>query len=407
MADFYQNGVVTTLHNITRRSADELDYELNSFARYRRLGLVLPSLYSELKAPALENIVQELQSVQYLKRVVIGLDRANEAEFRHAQSYFGRLPQDHMILWNDGPRLMAIHEQLANEGLAPTELGKGRNAWYCFGYVLAKGDLDGVALHDCDIVTYTRELLARLIYPIAHPQFNYAFAKGFYARVGEDKNMNGRAARLFVTPLIRALKRIIGPSEYLEYLDTFRYPLCGEMALRTGVLADMRIPSDWGLEIGILSEMKRNYSTNRICQVDIADIYDHKHQNLSAHDSTTGLSRMTLDIALAVFRKLATEGTVFSPESFRTVKATYLRIALDLIEAFANDARMNGLTVDRHREEKAVELFSENILSAGSRFLDAPMEAAYIPSWRRVVSAMPNIFERIVEAVEADNAERR
>lgn len=403
MADFHQNGVVTTLHNITRRTVDELEHELNSFARSRRLGLVLPSLYSELQAPALERIIQELQTVKYLEHIIIGLDRASETNFRHAQDYFSRLPQDHVILWNDGPRLLAIHDMLAKEGLAPTELGKGRNVWYCFGYVLAKGNLDGVALHDCDIVTYSRELLARLIYPIAHPQFNYAFAKGFYARVGVDKTMNGRAARLFVTPLIRALKRVCGPSPYLEYLDTFRYPLCGEMALRTGTLADMRIPSDWGLEIGILSEMNRNYSTNRICQVDIADIYDHKHQKLSPDDMSTGLSRMTLDIALALFRKLATEGSIFSPEAFRTIKATYLRIALDLIEAFGNDARMNGLSIDRHREERAVEVFSENILAAGNRFLDAPMEAAYIPSWRRVVSAVPDIFERIVEAVEADN----
>ncbi len=403
MADFYQNGVVTTLHNITRRSADELDYELNSFARFRRLGLVLPSLYSELQGDALEKIIQELQPVNYLNRIIIGLDRANEDQYNHAKEYFGRLPQEHHILWNDGPRLTEIHGMLANEGLAPTEPGKGRNVWYCFGYVLARGDLDGVALHDCDIVTYKRELLSRLIYPIAHPQFNYAFAKGFYARAGSDNNMNGRAARLFVTPLIRALKRVCGQSDYLDYLDTFRYPLCGEMALRTGTLADMRIPSDWGLEIGILSEMNRNYSTNRICQVDIADIYDHKHQKLSANDQTTGLSRMTLDIALALFRKLATQGVIFSPESFRSVKATYLRIALDLIETYANDARMNGLAIDRHKEERAVEVFAENILDAGVRFLDAPKEAAYIPSWRRVVSAIPDIFEKLVAAVEADN----
>ncbi|MEM8840009.1 MAG: glycosyl transferase, partial [Pseudomonadota bacterium] len=119
MADFYQNGVVTTLHNICGRAREELEYELNSFARFRRLGLVLPSLYSELQAPALENIIQELQGVDYLKRIVIGLDRASESEFAHAREYFGRLPQEHRILWNDGPRLMEIHESLANEGLAP------------------------------------------------------------------------------------------------------------------------------------------------------------------------------------------------------------------------------------------------------------------------------------------------
>ncbi|MEM6617511.1 MAG: glycosyl transferase [Pseudomonadota bacterium] len=403
MADFYQNGIVTTMHNISRRSAAELEYELESFARFRKLGLVLPSLYSELHAPALGKIVSELEGARYLSRIVIGLDRANADEFKHARDYFSKLPQEHHILWNDGARLREIDAMLANENLAPTEAGKGRNVWYCFGYVLARGDLDGIALHDCDIVTYERELLARLIYPIAHPQFNYAYAKGYYARVGGGK-LNGRVARLFVTPLIRALKRTCGTTPFLDYIDTFRYPLSGEMAVRLNVLRDIRIPSDWGLEIGILSEVYRNYSTNRLCQVDIADNYDHKHQNLSPQDATKGLSRMAMDIAKALYRKMATEGEIFTAETFRSVKATYLRIALDLVESYFNDARMNGLTVDRHQEERTVELFAQIILNAGDQYLSNPMETPFIPSWRRVVSAIPDIFERLVEAVEADNA---
>ena len=46
----------------------------------------------------------------------------------------------------------------------------------------------------------------------------------------------------------------------------------------------MRISSDWGIEVGILSEMQRNFSPNNICQVDLADTYDHKHQDLSANN---------------------------------------------------------------------------------------------------------------------------
>jgi len=402
MADFYQNGIITTLHNISRRSAEELEYELESFARFRRFGLVLPSLYSELQGEALENIVQTLQHARYLSRIVIGLDRANADEFAHAREYFGRLPQSPVILWNDGARLREIDGLLANEGLAPPEPGKGRNVWYCFGYVLAKGDLDAIALHDCDILTYQRDLPARLLYPVAHPQFNYAYAKGFYARVGNGR-LNGRVARLFVTPLIRALKRTCRYTDYLDYIDTFRYPLSGEMAVRMNVLRDLRIPSDWGLEIGILSEMYRNYSTNRLCQVDIADTYDHKHQDLSAADASKGLSRMSMDIAKALFRKLATEGEVFSEESVRSVKAAYLRIALDLIESYFNDARMNGFSVDRHQEEKAVEMFAQNIIAAGKHYLQNPNETPFIASWRRVSAAIPDIHERLVEAVEADN----
>ena len=77
--------------------------------------------------------------------------------------------------------LRAIHSELATRGLAPHEPGKGRNVWYCMGYILATSRVDAVALHDCDILTYDRSLLARLIYPVAHPQFSFEFCKGYYA----------------------------------------------------------------------------------------------------------------------------------------------------------------------------------------------------------------------------------
>lgn len=403
MADFYQNGIITTLHNLVDRPLEDLEKELMSFSRTRPMSLVLPSLYSELEGPALDNIITELTQVPYLNEIVIGLDRATEAEFEHAKHFFSRLPQHHRILWNDGPRLKKLDAMLAEQGLAPNELGKGRNVWYCYGYVLASGRAESVALHDCDIITYDRSLLARLIYPVANPGFNYEFAKGYYARIADQK-LNGRVSRLLVTPLIRALKKVYGSLDFLEYLDSFRYPLSGEFSMRADVLNDIRIPSDWGLEIGVLSEMRRNYSTNRICQVDIADNYDHKHQPLSPDDAAAGLSKMSTDICKAIFRKLATQGEVFSTETFRSIKATYFRIALDFIETYYNDARMNGLTVDRHSEEKAVELFAENIMNAGEHFLANPMETPFIPSWNRVISAVPDILDRIYEAVEEDNA---
>lgn len=48
--------------------------------------------------------------------------------------------------------------------------------------------------------------------------------------------------------------------------------------MRVDVAKTIRIPSNWGLEVGILSEVLRNNALNRICQTDIADRYDHKHQ---------------------------------------------------------------------------------------------------------------------------------
>jgi glucosyl-3-phosphoglycerate synthase len=250
-------------------------------------------------------------------------------------------------------------------------------------------------------VTYTSELLARLLYPVANPTFNYEFCKGYYARFSNG-NLNGRVNRLLVTPLIRALKVVVDNNDYLDYIDSYRYALAGEFSFRRDVLTDIRIPSDWGLEIGVLSEVHRNYANNRLCQVDIAKVYDHKHQELSLDDQQAGLSKMSVDIAKAVFRKLATKGTVLSSETIRTLKATYYRIALDFVEMYRNDAIMNGFEFDIHKEEASVEMFAKNIMDAGQIFLENPMETPFTPSWNRVQSALPDIFERLYEAVEED-----
>jgi glucosyl-3-phosphoglycerate synthase len=404
MADFYQNGTVTTLHNLAQRDPENMAAELLEFSKTRSLGLILPSLFSELEGKALPDIIGKIKDVKYLSEIVIGLDRADLAQYRHALSFFGQLPQHHRVLWNDGPRLQAIDKKLQKLGLAPKELGKGRNVWYCMGYILASGKAESIALHDCDILTYEKELLDRLLYPVANPLFNYEFSKGFYARVAGGK-INGRVSRLLVTPLIKALKKTVGHCDYLEYMDSFLYPLAGEFSFRRDVLSDIRIPSDWGLEIGVLSEMYRNYSPNRLCQVDIAATYDHKHQDLSLDNTAGGLSKMSIDISKAFIRKLATQGETFSAEKFRTLKATYYRIALDYVETYRNDAMMNGLELDIHNEEKAVEMFAENILTAGNTFLENPMETPFIPSWNRVVSAIPDILSQLKTAVELDNQE--
>ena len=115
---------------------------------------------------------------------------------------------------------------------------------------------------------------------------------------------------------------------------------------------------------------------------------------------------MSIDIAKAIFRKLATQGQVFTPETFRTIKATYYRIALDFVETYNNDALMNDLALDIHHEEQAVEMFAKNIMTAGQTFLQKPMETPFIPSWNRVASAIPDIYHQINAAVEADNQQR-
>lgn len=404
MADFHQNGNIAQFHNLRTRPLAEMVYELESFAQTRKITLILPSLYSELENDALKNIVSELSKVSYLHRIVIGLDRADETQYRMARDFFAGLNQNHVVIWNDSPRMKALEARLDALGLAPQEPGKGKNVWTSMGYLIGCQDSAVMALHDCDIVTYNQEMLARLVYPVANPNFSYQLSKGFYPRVGDGK-LNGRVTRLLVSPLLIALKKVIGDRDYIDYLRSFRYPLSGEFALRTTILPDLRIPSDWGLEIGVLSEAWRNLGPNGVCQVEIADAYDHKHQVISPEDAEAGLNRMSTDICKAIFRKLAADGTVFTINVFRTLKATYYRRALDLIEVYADDARMNGLSLDRHAEEKTVELFANNIMRAGQIFLETPHETPFIPNWSRVHAADQDLVADLREAVAHDEAE--
>ena len=404
MSDFSQNGIISTLHDFGTKSVGDIEKELKKFSKERKMELILPSLYSELEGDALPKIVSEISKTNYLNHIIIGLDKANKSQAQKAWKFFKKIKTPFTILWNDGPKLKKLNDELKKNDLAPNEYGKGRNVWYCIGMSIARDTARSVALHDCDIKTYDRRMLAKLFYPVVNPLFNFEFCKGYYARYSDGK-LNGRVARLLVTPLLKALKRVMGHNDYLDYMDSYRYSLSGEFSFRRDVLNDIRIPSDWGLEIGVLSEMQRNYAANRLCQVDIANVYDHKHQDLSLHNSEGGLSKMSIDITKAFFRKLATQGYTLNTETMRTIKATYYRIALDYIETYKNDAIINGLKVDIHTEEKSVEMFAKNIMAAGQSFLEKPMETPFIPSWNRVISAMPDVLSRLEEAVEEDYLE--
>jgi glucosyl-3-phosphoglycerate synthase len=90
-------------------------------------------------------------------------------------------------------------------------------------------------------------------------------------------------------------------------------------------------------------------------------------------------------------------------ENFRSLKATYYRIALDFVEIYKKDCDMNSINLDIHKEEKAVELFAENIMTAGETFLEKPLETPFIPTWNRVESAKPGFMKRLKTAVESYN----
>lgn len=401
MSDFYQTGVITTLHQLGQSSLERLESELYGFSKTRPVALVLPALYSEFEGPAMRGIVRELSKVKYLNEIVLTLDQASDLELKRVREFMAPIAAEVKIIHNNGKRIGEIYKTLARNDLEVGPPGKGRSAWLAYGHVLACAQSDVIALHDCDIVNYSRELLARLCYPVANPSLDFVFCKGYYSRV-TDK-MNGRVTRLLVTPLVRSLQQLVGQHSFLVFLDSFRYPLAGEFCMTTDLARANRIPSDWGLEVGSLAEVLRNYSPRRVCQVDIAATYEHKHQALSADDASKGLMKMAVDICKSVFRTLASDGVVFSEGLFKSLIVTYVRQAEDTLMKYEADARINGLKFDRHDEAMAVEAFTNAIAMAAQAYMENPMGSPLIPNWSRVRAAIPDIFEMLKTAVEADS----
>jgi glucosyl-3-phosphoglycerate synthase len=402
MSDFYQTGVVSTFHRLGPINLEKIESEMIWYSQDRPIALVLPSLYSELEGDALKGILRELKEIKYIKEVVVTLGPATEEEFKNARTFFSALPQKTSIIWNSGPRLTELYNDIEASGLHIGEPGKGRSAWMAYGYILSRKEFHVIALHDCDILTYGRDMVARLCYPVTNPSLDYDFCKGFYSRVSD--RLHGRATRLLVTPLLRSLQKVIGYHPLLLFFDSFRYPLAGEFSMDIDMARVNNIPGDWGLEVGVLAEVYRNTSLRRVCQIDIAENYEHKHQVLSAEDATKGLHKMCVDISKSIFRTLASEGIIFSDGFFKTLVATYMKTAQDMLKRFEDDAAVNGLTFDRHEESLAVDTFTNAIKKAAEIISEDPLGVPLIASWDRVTSAMPDILLRIKQSVAEDNA---
>jgi len=400
MSDFFQNGVITTFHRLGRQDIKRLEGELKQFSKIRPIALVLPSLYREYSSGALPNILAILKKVQYLNEIVLCLDKASESQFKKVKNYFSAFKKL-SIIWNDGPRMKELYTLLEDNKLSPGKDGKGRAVWMSLGYVLAGRKSRVIAIHDCDIVNYKQELLARLCYPVASPNTEIEFCKGYYSRVTD--RLYGRATRLFFTPFVRALQTILGYLPFLVYIDSFRYALAGEIAMRRDLAMSMRIPNDWGLEVGTLAEVYRNMALNRICQVDIAETYEHKHQELVPSDLEKGILKMNVDITKSIFRNLALEGVEFSVGFFKTLSNIYLKVAQETVIRYETDAAINGLDFDRNSEFLCVEEFAQGIEKAGEVFWEDPSETVLIPNWHRITAALPGFFDSLKDAVKSDN----
>jgi len=419
MTDFHQEGTITTLHALfeafnKEEYMEKLEHKLEEYSRHLKISLLLPSLYSELENPqVIDRILNEIQKVNYIHCVVVALGGAPEkAQFQKARQYFKRLKtkkRDLKIIWIDGPRIQQIFQEIQSRDIPTGIQGKGQSVWIALGYLFAREDCDVVALHDCDIVTYNRILLGRLIEPTANPNNDFEFCKGYYIRISPtEKTMKGRVTRLFVTPFVDAMMRLfhnMGLHElerFFSYHRTFNYPLSGEFSFATRLARGINIAYDWGLEVSTLSEVYNRVIPRKIAQIDLASNYEHKHQELSPNDASKGLNRMVTDIAKFYLNYMRSHGIPLDDAFVDMIQQTYYQNALLFIKSYSDDAEVNGLSFDRYQEELMTRYFRDFLWNAWKQCKKQP-EGTIIPSWNRVTYSVPEIYSHLLEAVESDN----
>lgn len=394
MADFLQSGSITTVHGLRPEAWQRLDAELPRWGRRKPLGLVLPALYSEFESPAVHNMIDELRRLDWIERIVLVLSRASREEYESVCRLLEHLPARVTVLWREGPQVQELLDAIREAGFAAALPGKGRACWLGAGYLLAKGDCEVIAFQDCDIKTYHRKMLARLVAPLLAPGMSFEFAKAYYPRF--SRKLNGRLTRLMVGPLLAALRRSGVQNGFLDYLGWFRYPLSGEVAISARLAHVLEVAPDWGLEISTLAEVYRRVPPSQVCQVDISECYDHKHQPVSAGDPDAGLHKMAREVAQAIFRGACASGAVLASELLGvTLPLVYRREALEAVSRYAADAVLNGLEFDTHAEMLAVDVFAKGVEEAAAGFLADPLGRRPLPGWASVAAGLPDIFEQL------------
>jgi glucosyl-3-phosphoglycerate synthase len=397
MSDFHQVGPVTALPRLVARPVEELEAEILRLTPKFPVSLVIPMIPGELDRPALGRILDELSLVRYLDSLVISLNRATLEDYERTLRYFDRYPGRKVVLWSESRAVQAFLERMEQTGLNVGSPGKGRACWLAMGLLLAEERVDYIAFLDADIVNFDREMLARLILPALDPIVDYDFVKAYYARFSD--RLHGRVTRLFVSPMLGAFTRLIGEDPYIRYLSSFRYPLSGEFTVQRDLASRMRLPSDWGLEVVTLFEALRHRAPVRVCQVEIAECYEHKHQDLSAQDPSRGLNRMARDVGTHLLRTLAAAGVVLSEGLLKSLLAAYQREAEDAVADSYAVAAINGLKYDRHEEEIEVQVFSQSLRLSIDEFLADPSGPPLVPNWSRVWAGVHDAGPMLVKAV--------
>jgi len=391
--DFNQN-LITTIHEygVTEDSLERLQQGLKK----RPTTILIPCLFEEFSRPALSQTKDVIKQLDGLNELVIALSAQSSQEVNQAKDFFSSMPFPVHVQWTNAPAVIELLKKQEKNGLDLLGTpGKGWAVWQGIGISTRNSEV--VALFDADIKTFSASYPIRMLQPLLEPSHGISYVKAFYSRLCLDSNsLQGRATRLFVGPLLTSLEQVFGQGHFLKYLQAFRYPLAGEFAFTRDLGMNLRIPCDWGLEIGLLSEVYRNVRLSRIAQVDLG-IFDHKHKDVGTNPQE-GLQRMCKEILSSVLRGLMEhQAETLTNSQISTLEVLYKRVGQDRVKQYGLDSFVNGIPYDRHEEELSVQKFSKILKPSTASFLDNPV-TQQLPSWSRVLSCESNLQDDLAEA---------
>jgi glucosyl-3-phosphoglycerate synthase len=142
--------------------------------------------------------------------------------------------------------------------------GKGNAMWASL--VASKGDI--VVWCDGDITSFTPDWIIRLVIPLLLDD-QLGLVKASYERPSHLGG-GGRTTELVARPLL---------SLFFPEIAEMQQPLAGEYAGRRTMLESVPFATGWGVEIGLLIDMYRQFGVESLGQVDLG-VRLHRHHKL-------------------------------------------------------------------------------------------------------------------------------
>ena len=240
-----------------------------------------------------------------------------------------------------GAKVFASSEILKNYG---TYRGKGENLWKSL-YVL---DGDIIVWIDADIANIDPKFLYGLVGPLLQDD-GIGYVKAFYQRPirspeGLTPSGGGRVTEILIRPLF---------SLFYPELAALVQPLSGEYAGRRSILEQLPFSVGYGIEVGHLIDIYRQFGPEVLAQVDM-DVRIHRNQTIEALSRmsygvlSTFLDRLGKYGDLSVLRKLgdAHLALMTGEEGQRLVRSeisTVERPPMRTIEEYAKKFGLNPL----------------------------------------------------------------